>query len=235
MFADTVFITDDYDGISRLWLELLVVEVDTESGERKAAVQAFQSLAAKAGAVFPVMLPYAFAASAVTGVLEKLVAALEQDKNVIKVPFSLYPGKPRPGKAPLQEGAYVAFAHPEDPAEYRLHSNGLLTSGNGPSAVSYAVFDVSPTEEPSPRYVVSQKVATLLTQMKKGNPASAMSTIDFLDDTLTQYSNFRKLERYLELKNKKGARTGEEKALMEHLAGVDALKPFLPKGLRSPR
>ena len=44
MFADNVFVTDDYNGIDRLWLELNVVEVDTDTGERKAAIKAFQSL-----------------------------------------------------------------------------------------------------------------------------------------------------------------------------------------------
>ena len=52
MFADNVFVTDDYNGNDRLWLELNVLEIDTDTGERKAGIKAFQSLAAMAGAVF---------------------------------------------------------------------------------------------------------------------------------------------------------------------------------------
>lgn len=60
MLAENLFIADDYNGIDKLWLEINVLEIDTNTGERKAAVKAFQSLAATAGAVFPAILPYAF-------------------------------------------------------------------------------------------------------------------------------------------------------------------------------
>jgi hypothetical protein len=228
MFADNVFVTDDYNGVERLWLELNVVEVDTDTGERKAAIKAFQSLAATAGAVFPVAVPYAFAASAAVGVIDKLISALERDKNVVKVPFALHPGAPRPGKAPLQAGTYVVFAQPQDPSKYKLQSNGLITSGNKPSEVSYAVFNLSPVKQVSPKFAISQKVATLLTQMKNGNTNSAVGTLEFLNETLTQYDNFGKLNRYLDLKEKE-LLTDREKSLMNEIAKIDVLKPFIPK------
>ena len=226
MFADNVFVTDDYNGEDRLWLELNVVEVDTDTGERKAAIKAFQSLATTAGAVFPVSVPYAFAASAAVGVIEKLVSALEKDTNVVKVPFALHSGIPRPGKAPLQSGTYVVFAQPQDPSKYKLQPNGLLTSGSKPSKVSYAVFNLFPVKHVSPKFMISQKVATLLTQMKNGNTNSAVGTLEFLNNTLTQYSNYGKLNRYLELKAKESL-TAKEKALMLEIAKIEALKPFI--------
>lgn len=229
MLAENVFINDDYNGIDKLWLELDVLEIDTDTGERKAAVKAFQSLAATAGAVFPAILPYAFGASAAVGVIEKLVSALEKDKHVVRVPFAMYPGAPRPGRAPLQAGTYVAFAKPQDPLGFRLHANGLLTTDNTTSEVSYVVFEMAPVRQASPKFLASQKVATLLTQMQQGNPHSALSTIDFLTDTLTQYGNYKKLNRYLELKSKETL-TKEEKALLVEIGKIEALKPFLPKG-----
>lgn len=227
LFADNVFLTDDYNG-ERLWLELNVVEVDADTGERKAAIKAFQSLAATAGAVFPVSVPYAFAASAAIGVIDKLVTALERDTNVVKVPFALHSGDPRPGKAPLQAGTYIVFAQPQDPSKYKLQSNGLITSGNKPSEVSYAVFNISPVKQVSPKFVISQKVATLLTQMKNGNSNSATGTLGFLNETLSQYDNFKKLNRYVDLKGKVSL-TDNEKTLMNEIANIDDLKPFIPK------
>jgi hypothetical protein len=228
ILANTVFLTDDYNGKDRLWLELNVIEVDTDTGERKAAVQAFQSLAVTAGAVFPALVPYSFGASAVIGVVEKLVGALEKDTDVVKVPFGLYPGEPQPGRAPMQAGTYVVFAQPQDPGQYKLHANGLLTSSDKPSDVSYAVFNLTPAKEVSPKYVVKQKVATLLTQLRTGNPNSPLPTLDFLTETLNQYTNFTKLDRYLKLKAK-GELTDQESTLMREIEQNEALKPFLPK------
>jgi hypothetical protein len=227
ILADCMFLADDYNGIDKLWLEVDVLEVDTDTGERKAAVTAFQSLAALAGGIFPAIMPYAFGASAVIGLIDKLMGILEKDIHVVRVPFAMHPDAARPGHAPLQAGTYVAFATNQDPSGFKMHSNGLLTAGNRPSGVSYAVFDVAPVKQVSPKFVVSQKVATLVTQMQRGNKKSPLATVDFLMDTLAQYSNFGKLTRYLELKSKDQP-SDEEKALMAEIAKIEALKPFLP-------
>jgi hypothetical protein len=228
IFADSVFITEDYNGVDKLWLEVNVVEVDTSGDERKTIVKACQSLAATAGAVFPAMLPYAFGASAAAGLIDKLLDLLEENTYVVRVPFALYPGDSRPGKAPLQTGTYVTFAGPQDPTGFTLQANGLLSTDGNPSPVSYAVFDVAPVKRVSPKFVISQKVATLLTQIHNDNPATVMGTIEFLSDTLTSYSNFKKLTRYLELKEKIDP-TAEEMGLMTEIEKTGDLKPFLPK------
>jgi hypothetical protein len=190
MFANSVFVEDDYSGRDRLWIELNVLEVDTDTGERKAAVQTFQSLAATAGAVFPAIVPYTMAAGAAVSVVEKLVSALEKDENVVKAPIALHSGDPRPGLRPLQAGTYVVFARPQDPAKYKLESNGLLTTGSTqPSKISYAVFNIAPQKDVSPNFVMTQKIATLLTQLRFGNSNSAKGSIEFLSETLTTYAN----------------------------------------------
>lgn len=228
MFADSVYVADDYSGNDRLWLEVNVLEVDTDTGERKAAANSFHTLAATAGAVFPAVLPYSFAASATVGVLEKLISVLERDTNVVKIPFALHPGEPQPGRAPFQAGSYVVFAHPQDPTKYKLRASGLLSTGNKPSEVSYAIFNIAPQKQVSPKFVLSQKIATLLTQINSGNPNAAKGTLDFLNATLSEYSNFKKLDRYLQLRQKDKP-TDEEKALMAEIAKNERIKPFLPE------
>lgn len=229
IFADTVYVAEDYSGLDRLWLELNILEIDTDTGERKAAVKAFQTLAVTAGAVFPVFVPHAFAASAVVTVVEKLFSALERDKNVIKVPFALFPGEPRPGKAPFQAGTYVAFSQPQDASKFKLESSGLLSvNGKPPADVSYAVFNISPQKQVSPSFVTNQKIATLLTQLKTSPGDTIRNSLDFLNDTLTAYSDFTKLKRFLQLKGKKDL-TDDEKTLMDQISKLESLKPFLPK------
>ncbi len=64
--------------------------------------------------------------------------------------------------------------------------------------------------------------------MKNRNTNSAVGTLEFLNKTLIQYDNFGKLNRYLELKDKESL-TDKEKSLMNELAKIEALKPFIPK------
>lgn len=230
LLGNSVFVADDYNGKDRLWLEMNVLEIDTDTGERKGAIQAFGSLAATAGAVFPAIVPYAFAASAVLQVVEKLLSALDKDENVVKVPLSLHADEPQPGRAPLQVGSYIAFAQPVDPEKYRLDKNGNVyeRKDNRPANISYCVFTVLPEKELAPEHVLNQKVATLLTQIRSGNRNSALGTLAFLQDTLTQYANFKKLARYRDLL-KKTDPAPEEKALMEEIASLEILQPFLPQ------
>jgi len=228
LFSDSVFITDDYSGRDRLWIELNVLEVDTDTGERQAATVAFKSLAATAGAAFPALLPYSFAASAGVTVIQSLTSVLEKNERVIKFPFSLYPGAPRPGMAPLQEGTYVVFSQPRDAIRYRLESNGLLSLAGQPAKVSYAVFNVSTETPVTPSFVLNQKMATLLTQINSGNSNSARATLDFVTSTVQQYANYQKLQRYLQLKSK-AQPSDKEAALMLDIEKVEELKPFLFK------
>jgi len=227
LYADNIYATDDYSGRDRLRIELNVLEIDTDSEERKVLTKAFQSLAATAGAVFPAMLPYTIAASMGAEIVERLASTLEKDQRVIRFPFGLYPGTPRPGMAPLQEGTYVVFSQARDPIRFRLQSNGLLTLADKPANVSYAIFNVSTEVTASPSFVINQKVATLLTQVNSGNSNSTTDTLNFLKSTLQQYSNYQKLQRYVELKNKTTP-TSKEQQLLADIKNTEELKPFLP-------
>lgn len=127
LYADNIYATDDYSGRDRLRIELNVLEIDTDSEERKVLTKAFQSLEVTA----------------------------------------------------------------------------------------------------SPSFVINQKIATLLTQVHSGNSNSTTDTLNFLKSTLQQYSNYQKLQRYVELKNKTTP-TSKEQQLLVDIENTEELKPFLP-------
>jgi hypothetical protein len=228
--AETMYVCDDYSGTDRLWMELNIVEVDTDTGERKALLSAFKSFAVTAGAVFPATLPYSMAASGIFSAIEKLVSALETDEPALKVPVTLYP--PDRMGAPLQRGSFVVFANPVEGGDYELQANGELAMKSGGAVVTtYVVFTAEPVKVVSPEWIISQRVATLLTQITEGNRNTAKGSVDFLNDTLQLYSNFSDLRRYLGIMKRKeqGSMTAEEKALMDRIGVREELKPFLPK------
>lgn len=229
LLANLAFVAEDYDPLERLWCELVVLEIDRHrESERKAAVDAFRNLAATTGAIFPAMVPYAFGVAAAAGVVEKLVSRLARDKYVVSVPVALHGAESMRGEMPLQEGTYVAFSGPVDASGWRLSDSGQL-EGRGIEGHSYVVFNIAPKAFVGHTEITSQKIATLLTQLRDGNPASARSAIEFLRETLDSYSNFDKLHRYLELKRMEPAkRTDAEKAVMESIEQIEALQPFLP-------
>ena len=230
--ASTAHVCDFYSGSDRLWLELDIREIDTDAGERAALLSAFTNLAATAGAVFPQVLPYAAAASGLAGVLGKLFSALERDEAAIRYATALY-GPDRPNDPPLQTGRYVVFANPVDGAErYKLQRNLELVRtapADAPADVAYAVFSVDAVKTVAPSYLVSQRVATLLTQLDLGNPNTPQVLVEFLNDTLDQYSNFKDLERFRQLSSKdRAAWTQAEKDWVDGLYARNDLLPFLP-------
>jgi hypothetical protein len=230
-YAETMFLCDDYSGTDRLWLELKVVEVDTDTGERKTLTNAFSKLAAGLGAVFPVVMPYAALASGVAGAVKTLIDALEKNVSAIECAIALYPPDRPDAGMPLQTGTYAVFSQEVDGTEYQFEPGLTLRRVDGKDvSVAYAIFTIEAVKSVSPKWIISQKVATLLTQIAQGNDNSAAGAIDFLMDTLQQYSNFKDLKRYADLKAKDPTKlTDDEKQLMEQIAKREELKPFLPK------
>src|SRR5262249_7275394 len=151
---------------------------------------------------------------------EKLISALERDEKVVKVPLALHADGAGPGRAPLQTGSFIAFSQPVDPGRFTLDQSGIVMEKNKPANVSYCVFSIETIAEAAPEFVISQKIATLLTQIDRGNANAAANTVTFLADTLAQYSNFNKLTRYQGLV-KKANRTAEEDALLQEIGQID--------------
>jgi hypothetical protein len=72
-------------------------------------------------------------------------------------------------------------------------------------------------------------VATLLTGLQSSIPSGAGKTaLDYLNDTMTAYSNFRDLERYRHLLAKApDQRTPAESDLMQRLEANEVLEPYI--------
>lgn len=229
LLSENVFLSDDYSGNERLWLEIDILEIATNDGDRRAVVNVFQELVGAVGAAFPAIALYTYPINAIARTVERIISAAERDTYALKVPFSLYPGKPTRGRAPLQTGVYVVFAQDQYGQSFRMDDKGELWTTEGrPAPVSYATFDIVPMKRVSPDLMVSQKLATLLTQMRSKEESVAKATLGFLKDTVTDYNHFRLLERYYELAAKSD-RSREETARMQAIATLDVLKPYLSK------
>ena len=139
---------------------------------------------------------------------------------------------PNQNRPLLQAGRYIAFPNEIDGSKFKLSSSGTLVSSSGkPVATPYVVFRVDTDKEVAPDFVVTQRVATLLTQLADGHRTNAISPpFQFLQDTLDNYSVFEDLKRYKELADRDPSElTEEERRLMERLARRERLQPYLPK------
>jgi hypothetical protein len=97
-----------------------------------------------------------------------------------------------------------------------------------PTDVSYAVvFSVDAVRTVTPSYLLSERVATLLTQLDRGNPNTPHVSVEFLKGTLDQYSDFKDLGRFRQLSSKDPAVwTQAEKDWVDGLYTRNVL-PFL--------
>jgi hypothetical protein len=232
--SDTIYLTSDFHPPSQIHLTLEVTEVNAGADERDAAIQAFNGLAQTVGAVFPVVLPYsAFVGGAATAA-KKLVDALTSSATShISDVIRLYP----PGKTDdidLQAGRYVAVDQDRDLTNCSLRADGkLVRDGQEVLDIPYVAFRLERGEAPSPEFVVAQRVATLLTQLSAGGNDPTKSSIEFVGDTLSVYSQFRDLERYAELLKKQKTNpdsvSDAEKAVMARIQTNPALEDFLPR------
>lgn len=248
MLSDVVWVCDDYQEPDPFYVEIQVVTVDRSDEAREAALKGFETLASVAGSVFPVALPYLAMGDGILEGLNKLWEAAERRESYrVSEPIRLFPPS-TPRAKTIRAGRFVVLSERLDATRYRLGDDGTLATGNdgtlatgddhevvGASGtpLSYAVIRIDPTREPQPDYVVSQRAATLLTQLKNdrdGQPAGALQTsFGFLTDTLRAYTNFTDLRRFQQLAQKGDQRTPGETEQMRRLAQRPELQPFLPK------
>jgi hypothetical protein len=163
LLSENILVTDDYSGIDRLWLELRVMEIDTDEREYKILKNALTSFTQTLGAAFPVLLPYTYIGEAVAGIVEKFMRVLERDTDVIKVPFSFYPQQTPPvGRAPLQTGTYVMFSKPERGERFKMEPSGLLVEHPTlqPARLSYVTFDLTMDRIVTPEFVMGRANAS---------------------------------------------------------------------------
>lgn len=238
LLADAVWVCDDYHDPDPFYVELQVVVVDRSDDTRHAALKGFETLAGTAGSIFPVALPYIALGDGVLEGLEKVIgASARREVHVISEPLKLFPPRTPRHKA-MRPGQYVILGEEVDGAQYYLGANGELANRAGEEPVggdgaplSYAVLRIDTVQAVQTNFVVSQRVATLLTQMKndrEAQPAGVLQTsFGFLTDTLKAYTNFTDLQRYDQLRQKESHTPGEDDQ-MAQLAKRPELAPFLP-------
>ncbi len=240
LLSDVVHCTDDYSG-ERFYTEVEILAVPEDPARREQVVQVLTGLATQAGAAFPVMLPYAAAGAGFAKAVDALWAHTDRTVPLLSCPLELYmhddqvPDQLRDVPV-LRAGHYVAFDGDVAGADYLLAEDERLVRADGAPVdphLAYAVLAVQRADVPSPDFVVSQRVATLLTQLAQGNLNNPLaSSLEFVRDTVGQYSNFGTLRDYHDLLTKQqgGAPlTLEEQAVMKRIAANPELQPFLPK------
>ncbi|HEY3082277.1 MAG TPA: hypothetical protein VGM69_20520 [Chloroflexota bacterium] len=240
LLSDVIWVCDDYQGGDAFYLELQVVMINRSDEQREAILRGFQTLATTAGAIFPVVLPYAALGEGVlTGIAKLWDTASRQEIYPISEPLRLFPPR-TPRAKTIRPGRYVILSEAIDGSTCQLGESLRLTTQDGGEpvgkdgdALSYAVLRIDPTKDVLVDFVISQRVATLLTQLKndrEGQSAGALQTsLGFLTDTLKSYTSFKDLQRYRELLGRGDARTPGETEQMHRLEERDELTPFLPK------
>ena len=224
----TVFASEDYDGKSALNITLRVLDIDINNQTQDEIVSALNNLVGSAGAVFPAVAPYTFAANTLIGIFSKLYSLIVSNDIALEASVSLLPN-PTIGEAHLYEGTYVIFKEPINASGFGISNSGVITPPEEMALPSYALLNTLGELRETPKYIISQKIANLLTQITKENPNQTRQSVEFLSDTLNGYHNFTRLNRYRELeeKSKHTQLTAAEKKLREEISKIDALKPYL--------
>jgi hypothetical protein len=232
--ADAVYVCDDYSGNDRLWVELRVLDVGTDPGERETLVRAFAAAATAAGAIFPITLPYTMLARGAAATVDKFLAATKVSP-LLTANLALSPPGGT-GGARLRQGRYVLCHAPIDGSAYRLGDDGrLLAAADGqPAALTYATLALAASDTPSPDWVVSQRVATLLSQLDQGTPGLAQSALGAVEEAMRGFGTFRDLQRYSDLARKRqqtpGSLSPAEQALLQRLGQKPELQPYIAPG-----
>lgn len=225
--AGTIYVCGDYSGHDHFWLEIRVLSVKADPQGSAALISKFNALASEAGAIFPAVMPYTLAADGVLKTVENFVDSSARNCDVIRYPVRFNPAGH--GYPLLRPGSYVVFPRATQAGHFQLADNEQLVTADGADAlVTHAVFTIENKNEPDPDFVTSQRVAMLLTQIDSGNQNADQASVQFVTDTLTQYGNFKDLQRYDELKSQP-ARSVDEQKIMDRLALRPELQPFLPK------
>ncbi|WP_428265339.1 hypothetical protein [Haliangium sp.] len=221
-FHDTVLSLRDLTD-SILTLRLQIYDMD---GVSEALVQQITDAANSVAVAFPQLARYAGALAMLAPGLVGLVDNLDAHDQILDQRLKLELDEPGTGHALLQPGYFVCF---KDPHEQELSLNADLrvvdADGNEYTAASYAVLEVARAFHEHYEWEIDQRIAKLIAELE-GKGQSGKAAIEFLRQTLTAYSRFRRLERAQELKSKP-SRSPAEQDLLDELTQDPSLSPFL--------
>ncbi len=223
-FHDTVLSVRDLDaGI--LSLRVQIYDVDGISGT---VVEQVVDAASSVAVAFPQLARYAGGLAALAPSLLKLVDQLDQHDAIIDQRLKLELEAPGTGHPLLQPGYYVCFRNEVEEGLYLEPELRVTTDEGGTEhlACSYVVLEVARCFHEHYEWEIDQKVAKLVAELN-GKGKSGKAAIEFLRDTISGYSKFRRLERAHALLARRD-RTDSEERLLAELRSDKSLAPFLP-------
>lgn len=201
-----------------LTLQIRVYDVDRYDNLKNFLAMITQGVnenAAQITQAFPAIASYIPFASAATSMIN-LIDELNRDDLIMESQpnLRLEITNPREGSNLLQSGHWICFDEPQEKG-VKLDSN-LRISGKFKDC-NYAIFSIKKEKADEPNWILNQKIATLLTELKANEEGKGRekSAIDFLRDTMRGYVNYNKITRYQELKTKKDQRDKKVKEKMD--------------------
>ena len=212
-----VFWCDDFPGDQDIDLEIILMEVDTDAGERRETIKASRVMASFAGAAYPLVLPFLQIPAEVNVAIDKIFKALNTGAHMVHYPLKLSPGGKK-GAFP-RLGDYILFPNPTDAAPYQLNAKGeLVRKDREPAGASYVVLRLERKENLAPRWVILEKAAGFLSQINRFSREQPLRSLNLLEETMKQGLVFQRLLRYMELKSKSPQSLAPaEKILFERL------------------
>lgn len=238
-FHPIIYATNDFrTDAEEITLQLRIYDEDGLSdSEKKGIESAIGSATAAAAIAFPAFAPIAGLTSGVGSALVGLIDNLNNHDKIIDGIIRLAINRPADrGYDLLQPGFYVCFADDVDAGNLFLGNDRKLyllppDPSSQPSeflAHSYVIIRVDRTYLLQSDLAIDEKAATLLSEIEAGKQQATSSALSFLRETLTAYNNFRRLQRYTELKNKGAKITQDEQALVDEMKKDPTLSPYLP-------
>lgn len=234
VFHPEVYATEDFrESTGEIGLQLFVYDEDglrpSEQEKMASAITAGTSAAAIA---FPAIAPYAGLASGIINSLTTVVSKLDEHDQIVNAKIKLAVNRPdNQGFDHLQPGFLICFNGAVSASNLVLGEDKKLYYKDGSKYKhyqhrSYAVLRVDRAGTMAPDFERNQKLATLLTEIENGKNGGAKSALNFLEETMESYQNFKRLQRYTELKTKQ-SKSDEETQLQSELESDPALAPFI--------
>ena len=221
-FRDTILSVRDLTK-GELTLRVQVYDVDGVDG---GLIDAVERASSHAAVTFPQLTPYAGAVGLGVRPLVELVDSIDDHDVILDDRVTLEIAEPGTRCNLLQPGYFVHFDG-EVPGSAELGRDLRVRFGDGTEYTggSYAVLEVVRDHGGRREWEIDQKAAKLIAELN-GKGQSGKAALDFLEDTLSAYTDYRRLDRAAELRSKE-ALTPHEETLLEELEADPDLRPFL--------
>lgn len=222
-FRDTVLSIRDLTK-DELTVRIQVYDVD---GVDREVVDAVRAASSRAAVAFPQLTPYAAAARLGIGPIVDLVDNLDDHDAILDSRITLRLAAERTRAGLLQPGYFVHFPSETVADGLSLDRSLRVRTADGAEYAdsSYAVLGIAREHAGGRDWEIDQKAAKLIAELN-GKGQSGKAALEFLQDTLGAYSDYRRLDRAAELASKETL-TEDEAALLDDYRSDPALRPFI--------